>query len=99
MKTINVTFDELSAMAFEQCSSKPRLQGMTLGQSVHDSILLMLPMYDDYISGKPSAAPRTTPAASSPQVLYNPMASTTTADTASTPTNSSSQAADTPNTS
>ncbi|GJW40176.1 retrovirus-related pol polyprotein from transposon TNT 1-94 [Tanacetum coccineum] len=29
IKTINVTFDELSAMAFEQSSSKPRLQGMT----------------------------------------------------------------------
>nr|GEV49829.1 copia protein [Tanacetum cinerariifolium] len=26
MKTINVSFDELSAMAFEQCSSKPGLQ-------------------------------------------------------------------------
>ncbi|GKC87900.1 hypothetical protein Tco_1148549 [Tanacetum coccineum] len=32
METINVTFDELSTMAFEQCSSKPRLQGMTSGQ-------------------------------------------------------------------
>ncbi|GJS15818.1 integrase, catalytic region, zinc finger, CCHC-type containing protein [Tanacetum coccineum] len=27
METMNVTFDELSAMAFEQSSSKPRLQG------------------------------------------------------------------------
>ncbi|GKC32270.1 retrovirus-related pol polyprotein from transposon TNT 1-94 [Tanacetum coccineum] len=32
METMNVTFDELSAMAFEQRSSKPRLQGMTSGQ-------------------------------------------------------------------
>ncbi|GKA39314.1 retrovirus-related pol polyprotein from transposon TNT 1-94 [Tanacetum coccineum] len=32
IETINVTFDELSAMAFEQSSSKPRLQGMTSGQ-------------------------------------------------------------------
>nr|GFB89563.1 Gag-Pol polyprotein [Tanacetum cinerariifolium] len=32
METINVTFDELSAMAFEQRSSKPRLYGMTSGQ-------------------------------------------------------------------
>nr|GEW05741.1 integrase, catalytic region, zinc finger, CCHC-type, peptidase aspartic, catalytic [Tanacetum cinerariifolium] len=32
MKTINVTFDELSSMAFEQCSSKPKLQGMTSGR-------------------------------------------------------------------
>nr|GEY88553.1 retrovirus-related Pol polyprotein from transposon TNT 1-94 [Tanacetum cinerariifolium] len=32
MKTMNVSFDELSAMAFEQRSSKPRLQSMTSGQ-------------------------------------------------------------------
>nr|GEY16171.1 hypothetical protein [Tanacetum cinerariifolium] len=32
MKTINVSFDELSAMAFEQCSSKSRLQSMTSRQ-------------------------------------------------------------------
>ncbi|GKA33343.1 integrase, catalytic region, zinc finger, CCHC-type containing protein [Tanacetum coccineum] len=31
METMNVTFDELSAMAFEQRSSKPKLQGMTSG--------------------------------------------------------------------
>nr|GFC01226.1 retrovirus-related Pol polyprotein from transposon TNT 1-94 [Tanacetum cinerariifolium] len=32
METINVSFDELSAMAFEQSSSKPGLQCMTSGQ-------------------------------------------------------------------
>ncbi|GKB00780.1 retrovirus-related pol polyprotein from transposon TNT 1-94, partial [Tanacetum coccineum] len=32
METVNVTFDELSAVAFEQSSSKPGLQGMTSGQ-------------------------------------------------------------------
>ncbi|GJY42514.1 retrovirus-related pol polyprotein from transposon TNT 1-94 [Tanacetum coccineum] len=32
METMNVTFDELSAMAFEQRSSKPELQSMTSGQ-------------------------------------------------------------------
>nr|GEW98462.1 putative RNA-directed DNA polymerase [Tanacetum cinerariifolium] len=32
MKTMNVTFDELSAMAFEQNSSKPGLQSLTSGQ-------------------------------------------------------------------
>nr|GEV29248.1 hypothetical protein [Tanacetum cinerariifolium] len=32
IEIINVTFDELSTMAFEQSSSKPRLQGMTFGQ-------------------------------------------------------------------
>nr|GFC20437.1 retrovirus-related Pol polyprotein from transposon TNT 1-94 [Tanacetum cinerariifolium] len=31
METMNVSFDELSAMAFEQCSSKPGLQSMTSG--------------------------------------------------------------------
>ncbi|GJV66572.1 hypothetical protein Tco_1482081 [Tanacetum coccineum] len=32
IETMNVTFDELSAMAFEQSSSKPGLQSMTFGQ-------------------------------------------------------------------
>nr|GFD34833.1 hypothetical protein [Tanacetum cinerariifolium] len=32
METMNVSFDEVSAMAFEQRSSKPRLQCMTSGQ-------------------------------------------------------------------
>nr|GEY52680.1 retrovirus-related Pol polyprotein from transposon TNT 1-94 [Tanacetum cinerariifolium] len=32
METINVSFDELSSMAFEQRSSKPGLQSMTFGQ-------------------------------------------------------------------
>ncbi|GJY93573.1 integrase, catalytic region, zinc finger, CCHC-type containing protein [Tanacetum coccineum] len=32
IETMNVTFDELSAMDFEQSSSKPELQGMTSGQ-------------------------------------------------------------------
>nr|GEX61869.1 retrovirus-related Pol polyprotein from transposon TNT 1-94 [Tanacetum cinerariifolium] len=32
METMNVTFDELSAMAFEQKSSRPGLQSMTSGQ-------------------------------------------------------------------
>ncbi|GKA61440.1 integrase, catalytic region, zinc finger, CCHC-type containing protein, partial [Tanacetum coccineum] len=32
METMNMTFDELSAMASEQSSSKPRLQSMTSGQ-------------------------------------------------------------------
>ncbi|GJS67431.1 putative ribonuclease H-like domain-containing protein [Tanacetum coccineum] len=33
METMNVTFDELSAMVFEQSSSKPGLQSMTSGQT------------------------------------------------------------------
>nr|GFB84625.1 integrase, catalytic region, zinc finger, CCHC-type, peptidase aspartic, catalytic [Tanacetum cinerariifolium] len=32
METMNVSFDELSVMAFEQRSSKPRLNSMTFGQ-------------------------------------------------------------------
>nr|GFD14529.1 putative RNA-directed DNA polymerase [Tanacetum cinerariifolium] len=32
METMNVSFDELSTMAFEQSSSKPGLQCMTSGQ-------------------------------------------------------------------
>nr|GFB81155.1 hypothetical protein [Tanacetum cinerariifolium] len=32
METMNVSFDELLAMDFEQCSSKPGLQSMTPGQ-------------------------------------------------------------------
>nr|GEU60226.1 retrovirus-related Pol polyprotein from transposon TNT 1-94 [Tanacetum cinerariifolium]GEW35066.1 retrovirus-related Pol polyprotein from transposon TNT 1-94 [Tanacetum cinerariifolium] len=32
MEPMNVSFDELSAMAFKQCSSKPGLQSMTFGQ-------------------------------------------------------------------
>nr|GEW94013.1 Gag-Pol polyprotein [Tanacetum cinerariifolium] len=54
IETMNVTFDELLTLVFEQHSSKPRLQGMTSGQI-------------------------------------------TIADTAPTPTNSSSQATDIPN--
>ncbi|GJT16359.1 retrovirus-related pol polyprotein from transposon TNT 1-94 [Tanacetum coccineum] len=74
--TMNVTFDELSAMAFEQRT-----------------------MYDNYIGGQPSTATRTTLAAQAPQVLQTPTTSTTTVDTALTPTNSSSQATNIPNTS
>ncbi|GKC22032.1 retrovirus-related pol polyprotein from transposon TNT 1-94 [Tanacetum coccineum] len=116
METMNVTFDELSAMAFEQSSLKPGLQSMTSGQissgldltyapstittqqpTERELDLLFEAMYDDYIGGQPSAATRTAPAAQAPQVLQTPTASTTTADTAPTPTNSSSQATDIPN--
>nr|GEY20027.1 hypothetical protein [Tanacetum cinerariifolium] len=42
IETMNVTFDELSTMAFEQSSLNPRLQSMILDKSVQDSISLML---------------------------------------------------------
>ncbi|GKE93516.1 hypothetical protein Tco_1574611, partial [Tanacetum coccineum] len=53
----------------------------------------------NYIGGQPSAATRTTLAAQAPKVLQTPMTSTTIADTASTPTNSSLQATNITNTS
>ncbi|GJX75935.1 hypothetical protein Tco_0322746 [Tanacetum coccineum] len=57
METMNVTFDELLAMAFEQRSLKPELQGMTSRQ---------ITMYDDYIGGQPSADTRPDPATPAP---------------------------------
>ncbi|GJZ83012.1 retrovirus-related pol polyprotein from transposon TNT 1-94 [Tanacetum coccineum] len=118
MQTMNVIFDELLTMAFEQPSSKPGLQGMTSRQissgldltyapsiiktqqpTVRKLDLLFEAMYDDYISGQPSASTRTAPAAQVPQVLQSPMTSRTTTDTAPTPTNSSSQDTNIPNTS
>ncbi|GKG22046.1 hypothetical protein Tco_0384641, partial [Tanacetum coccineum] len=56
-------------------------------------------MYDDHIGSQPSAAPRTILAAQAPQVLWTLMITTTTADITPTPTNSSSQATNFPNTS
>ncbi|GKG11981.1 hypothetical protein Tco_0346218 [Tanacetum coccineum] len=58
--------------------------------------LLFEAMYYDYIGGQPSTPPRT---AQPPQVLQTLMTSTTTADTAPTPSNSSPQATVIPNTS
>ncbi|GJX24386.1 retrovirus-related pol polyprotein from transposon TNT 1-94 [Tanacetum coccineum] len=117
METINVTFDELSAMAFEQSSLKPGLQSMTSGQissrldltytpstittqrpTKGELDLLFEAMYDDHVGSKPSAAPRTVPAAQAPQVLQTPSTTTTTVDTAPTPTNSSSPATCIPST-
>ncbi|GKB11773.1 retrovirus-related pol polyprotein from transposon TNT 1-94 [Tanacetum coccineum] len=88
METMNVTFDELSAMAFEQSSSKPGLQSMTSGQlssgldltyapstittqkpTEGELDLLFEAMYDDYIGGQPSSAPRTAPDAQASRSL------------------------------
>nr|GEV14639.1 copia protein [Tanacetum cinerariifolium] len=90
MGTINVSFDELSAMASEQRSLKPELQSMTFGQ---------ITMYDDFIGGQPSTASRTIPAAQAHHVRQTPTTSTSIADTIPTPKNSSSQATNFPNTS
>ncbi|GJY33575.1 retrovirus-related pol polyprotein from transposon TNT 1-94 [Tanacetum coccineum] len=61
--------------------------------------LLFEGMYNDYIGGQPSTALRTTLAAQAPPVRQTPTASTTIADIAPTPTNSSSQATNIPNSS
>ncbi|GJY31381.1 retrovirus-related pol polyprotein from transposon TNT 1-94, partial [Tanacetum coccineum] len=117
IETMNVTFDELSTMVFEQRSSKPGLQIMTFGQigsgldltyapstittqqpTEHELDLLFEAMYDDYIGVQLSAAPRTVPAAQTPLVLQTLTTPITIADTAPTPTNSSSQATNFPNT-
>nr|GEW90433.1 retrovirus-related Pol polyprotein from transposon TNT 1-94 [Tanacetum cinerariifolium] len=111
METMNVSFDELLAMAFEQRSLKPRLNSMTSGHissgldltyapstittqqpSEGELDLLFEAMYDDYIGGQPSATVRTVPSAQEPQVRQTSMTSTTIADTAPIPTNSSSHA-------
>ncbi|GKC69832.1 retrovirus-related pol polyprotein from transposon TNT 1-94 [Tanacetum coccineum] len=60
--------------------------------------LLFEAMHDDYIGGQPLRVPRTTPTVQAPPVRQASTASTTIADTASTPTNSSSQATNVPNT-
>nr|GEW31949.1 retrovirus-related Pol polyprotein from transposon TNT 1-94 [Tanacetum cinerariifolium] len=114
-ETMNVSFDELSAMDFEQRSSKSRLQSMTSGQissgldltyapstittqqtTEGELDLLFEAMYDDYIGGHPSAAPRTDSATQVHQVRQTSTTSTSIADTASIPTNLSSQATNFP---
>nr|GFB40465.1 hypothetical protein [Tanacetum cinerariifolium] len=118
METMNVTFDELSALAFEQRSSKPGLNSMTSGHissgldltyapstitpqqpSEGELDLLFKAMYDDYIGGQTSATARTAPPVQEPQVRQSLMTSTTIADTAPIPTNSSSLATNVPITS
>nr|GEX05759.1 retrovirus-related Pol polyprotein from transposon TNT 1-94 [Tanacetum cinerariifolium] len=115
IETMNVSFDELLAMAFEQHSSKPRLQSMTFGQissgldltyapstittqqpTEGELDLLFKAMHDDYIGGQPSATLRTDSAAQAQQVRQTSTTSTYIADTAPTPTNSSSQATNLP---
>nr|GFC87496.1 hypothetical protein [Tanacetum cinerariifolium] len=54
--------------------------------------LLFESMYDDYIGGQPSATARTVLPAQEPQASQSSTASTTIADTAPIPTNSSSLA-------
>nr|GFD30049.1 hypothetical protein [Tanacetum cinerariifolium] len=115
METMNVSFDKLSVIAFDQRISKPELQSMTSGQissgldltyalstittqqpSEGELDLLFEAMYDDYIGRQPSATARTVLSAQEPQVRQTSTASTTIANTAPTPTNSSSLATNIP---
>nr|GFA76710.1 hypothetical protein [Tanacetum cinerariifolium] len=92
--------------------SKPGLQSMTSGQISSGLDLTYAPstittqqptefeaMYDDYIGGQPSATARTVLPAQEPKVRQSSTASTTIADTAPIPTNSSSLATNIPITS
>ncbi|GKD70456.1 copia protein, partial [Tanacetum coccineum] len=79
METLNVTFDELSAMAFEQSSSKSGLQGMTSKQISSGLDLTYAP--STITTQQPTeAALRTVLAAQAPQVLQTPTATTTSQD-------------------
>nr|GEU54399.1 retrovirus-related Pol polyprotein from transposon TNT 1-94 [Tanacetum cinerariifolium] len=118
METMNVSFDKLSAMAFEQRSSEPELQSKTSGQissgldltyapstitsqqpTEGELDLLFEAMYDDYTGDQPSVALRTVSATQAHQVRQTSTTSALIADTTPTPTNSSSQATNFPNTS
>nr|GFA45122.1 uncharacterized mitochondrial protein AtMg00810-like [Tanacetum cinerariifolium] len=78
-------------MAFEQRSSKPRLQS--------ELDLLFEAMYDDYFGGQPSATVENVPPVQEPQVHQTSMASTTIANNVPIPTNSFSHATNIPITS
>nr|GEU46239.1 putative reverse transcriptase domain-containing protein [Tanacetum cinerariifolium] len=79
METMNVTFDELSTMAFEQNSSRPRLQSMTSGQ-ISSEIELT------YAS---STITPQRPSERDLDILFEPLHNEFLGDSASVPTNSS----------
>nr|GEU31547.1 hypothetical protein [Tanacetum cinerariifolium] len=95
MKTMNVSFDELLAMDFEQCSSKPELQSITSGQISSGLDLTYAP--STITTQQPTE--ENVPAAQAQQVRRTSTTSTSIAKTTPTPTNSSSQATIFPNTS
>nr|GEZ02710.1 retrovirus-related Pol polyprotein from transposon TNT 1-94 [Tanacetum cinerariifolium] len=82
METMNVSFDEFSAMAFEQHSSKPRLQSMTSGQ-------ISLGLDLTYAS---STLTTQQPTEGELDLLFEAMYDDYIGDTAPTSTNSSSHA-------
>nr|GEV88856.1 hypothetical protein [Tanacetum cinerariifolium] len=86
IETMNVTFDELSAIDFEQNSSTPVTPQRPIER---DLDIRFKPLHNEYLGGQPSEAPRTVPAAPVIQNLQAPSASTSIQDSAPTPTNSS----------
>ncbi|GKG17743.1 hypothetical protein Tco_0372041, partial [Tanacetum coccineum] len=112
METMNVTFDELSAMAFEQRSSKPRLQSMTSGQISSGLDLTYAPstittqqptereldlLFEAMYDDYIGGQPPAAPRTTPTAQASDSNSSTTIADTTPTPTNSSSQATNFPN--
>nr|GEX92498.1 retrovirus-related Pol polyprotein from transposon TNT 1-94 [Tanacetum cinerariifolium] len=79
METMNVTFDELSAMAFEQNSSRPRLQSMTSGQISSELELTYAP----------STITPHRPSERNLDILFEPLHNEYLGDSAPVPTNSS----------
>nr|GFB07701.1 hypothetical protein [Tanacetum cinerariifolium] len=88
METMNISFDELSAMAFEQRNSKPGLNSMTSGH-INSGLDLTYAL----------STITTQQLSEEPQVRQSSTTSTTIADTAPIPTNSSSLATNIPITS
>nr|GFA45413.1 hypothetical protein [Tanacetum cinerariifolium] len=93
IETMNVTFDELLTMAFEQRSSKPGLQSMTSGQIISGLDITYAP------STITTQQPTERELNLLFEAMYDDYIGVQSADTASTPSNSSSQAANIPNTS
>nr|GEU89805.1 hypothetical protein [Tanacetum cinerariifolium] len=86
METMNITFDELSAMAFEQNSSRPVLPQTPIER---DLDILFEPFHNEYLGGRPLEAPRAIHAAHVVQNLQAPTAPMSFQDSTPVPTNSS----------
>nr|GFD32610.1 Gag-Pol polyprotein [Tanacetum cinerariifolium] len=98
METMNVSFDELSAIAFEQRSLKPGLQCMTSGQISSGLDLTYAP--STITKQQPTEATmENVPPAQEPQVRQTSTAPTTIADNVPILTNPSSHATNIPITS
>nr|GEZ13990.1 retrovirus-related Pol polyprotein from transposon TNT 1-94 [Tanacetum cinerariifolium] len=98
METMNVSFDELLAMSFEQRSSKPRLQCMTSGQ-ISSGLDLTYALSTITTQQPTEANVENVQTAQEPQVRQTSTASTSSADNVPIPTNSSSNATNIPITS